>query len=349
VAQNENSGSHILVIRLSAMGDVAMIVPVLNALKEKYPEVKITVLTRKFFQPLFAQLPNVEVYAVEVDGKHRGFFGLQRLFKELKRQQIDAVADLHNVLRSNVLKMFFKFSNTPFAQIDKGRPEKKALTASVNKVFCQLKSTHQRYADVFGSLGFPIDLSMAKALGKLKLSKKVEGIIGNDSKNKIGIAPFAAFDGKMLPLELMEEVIEKLNKINAYQLCLFGGGVEEIRILDKLEAKYENAFNCAGKLSFEDELALISNLELMLSMDSGNGHLAAIFGIPIVTLWGVTHPYAGFSPFGQDPDNALFADRAQYPLIPTSVYGNKMPKGYEKAMETIAPEIIFKKIQEVLG
>ncbi|MEO0528703.1 MAG: glycosyltransferase family 9 protein, partial [Bacteroidota bacterium] len=103
-----------------------------------------------------------------------------------------------------------------------------------------------------------------------------------------------------------------------------------------------------GKLTFQEELALISNLDLMLSMDSGNAHLAAMYGIPVVTLWGVTHPYAGFYPIKQARDNALLANRDKYPLIPTSVYGNKMPSGYEKAMETISPEAVFQKIEMIL-
>ena len=83
-------------------------------------------------------------------------------------------------------------------------------------------------------------------------------------------------------------------------------------------------------------------------MDSGNGHLAAIFGIPVLTLWGVTPPYAGFAPFNQPESNQLISDRKKYPLIPTSVYGNKYPKGYEKAIETIAPETVLEKIKEIL-
>lgn len=350
MAQSEKTASHILVIRLSAMGDVAMIVPVLTAFCRKYPETKITVLTRKFFKPMFDEFPNTRLFAADVNGKHKGIFGLWRLYKELKAMDIDAVADLHNVLRSNVLKLFFGFSNIAFEQIDKGRTEKKALTAWRNKVFKRpLKSTHQRYADVFDSLGFSLDLSMARPSEKLPIPKKIDDLLGETSKVKIGIAPFAAFRGKMYPIELMEEVIEKLNKSNRYQLFFFGGGASEVERLNQLETKYPNEINCAGKFSFEEELALISNLDLMLSMDSGNGHLAAIYAIPIVTLWGVTHPYAGFSPFNYGSNRVILSDRAAYPLIPTSVYGNKLPEGYEKVMSTITPNEIVQTIKSALG
>lgn len=156
---DKNKRTHILVIRLSAMGDVAMTVPVLNAFVQKYPDVKITVLTRAFFTPLFSQLQNVSVYEADVKGRHKGVFGLWKLYQELKKQQIDVVADLHNVLRSNILKKYFRFGRIPFAQIDKGRKDKKALTKK--KLFRQLKTTHQRYADVFDQLGFSIEINKA--------------------------------------------------------------------------------------------------------------------------------------------------------------------------------------------
>jgi ADP-heptose:LPS heptosyltransferase len=84
-------------------------------------------------------------------------------------------------------------------------------------------------------------------------------------------------------------------------------------------------------------------------MDSGNGHLAAMYGIPVVTLWGVTHPFTGFTPFNQPPENQITSDRKQYPLLPTSVYGNKYPDGYEEVMKTISPSTILASIQRILN
>ncbi|WP_373519076.1 glycosyltransferase family 9 protein [Pricia sp.] len=342
-------GRRLLVIRLSAMGDVAMTVPVLSALTRQYPTLKITVLTKNFFAPMFTQLENVKVFEADVKGRHKGVFGLYNLYKELLARDIDAVADLHNVLRSKVLKRYFRFGGIPFIQIEKGRAEKKGLTAAKNKIFEPLKTTHERYADVFDALGFPVDLSRTIPLSKEKLSEKALKRTGSDTKKWLGIAPFAAFEGKMYPLYLMEEVLRKLDDTEKYKIFLFGGGTEEEQKLDTIQARFKWCINIAGKLSFPEELALISNLDAMLSMDSGNGHLAAMYGIPVITLWGVTHPYAGFYPFDQDVNNALLADREKFPLIPTSVYGNKMPEGYEKAMETILPRDVVRKIEDVLN
>ena len=341
-------GEHILVIRFSAMGDVAILAPVLRAVTATYPGLKITVLTRGFFAPIFRDIPNVEVYNADLKGIHSGVRGLCRLASELRELGIQSVADVHDVLRSNVLRSIFYFFGIPVKQIDKGREEKKALTAEKNKVFTQLKTTSQRYADVFAQLGYPVDLSQSKVAVKHQLSPELLNFAGKDLKKWIGIAPFAQHNSKVYPWDLMEDVVRHLNADQTIKIFLFGGGTSEISQLDSLASKYENVISTAGKFTFEEELALISNLDVMLSMDSGNAHLAALFGIPVITLWGVTHPYAGFAAFGQPEENNLLPDLKKYPLIPTSVYGNKVPQGYENVMRTIPPEKVVKRILEVL-
>ncbi|WP_238155769.1 glycosyltransferase family 9 protein [Meridianimaribacter sp. CL38] len=338
----QDAPKHILVIRLSAMGDVAMTVNVLRAFTQQYPDVKLTVLTRAFFKPFFRDLKNVSVFHADVKHEHKGILGLYKLSKELKALKIDAVADLHNVLRSNILKTFLFGIKT--VQIDKGRAEKKALVSG--QEFKQLKTTHQRYADVFKTLGFPIDLSNPTFPEKKPLSKKVIETIGNAQKKRIGIAPFAAHESKMYPLDLMQEVIGQLAE--KYTVLLFGGGKKEIQTLTYFESQEKGIINLAGKLTLDEELDVVSNLDVMLSMDSGNAHIAAMLGVKTMTIWGVTHPYAGFTPFNQPEDFCLLADRTQYPKIPTSVYGNKFPEDYKNAAGSIPVKTVVEKIQSVI-
>jgi ADP-heptose:LPS heptosyltransferase len=333
---------HILVIRLSAMGDVAMTVPVLRAFSLQYPKVNITVLTRAFFIHLFRDLPNVSVIEANLKEKHKGILGLYKLSKELKELRIDAIADLHNVLRSKILVLFlFRIKSV---QINKGRAAKKTLITG--RIFEQLKTTHQRYADVFNKLGFKLDLTNPTFPKQSNLNDKTLGIVGSDKLKRIGIAPFAAHEGKMYPIDLMKEVIALLSK--KYKVLLFGGGKQEIDLLNSFENKHQNVINLAGKLTLEEELDVISNLGVMLSMDSGNAHLAAMLGVKVITIWGVTHPFAGFAPFNQPTDYALLADRIKYPKIPTSIYGNKYPEDYKEASRSISPKIIIDKIESII-
>ena len=325
------------------MGDVAMAEPVLRSFSKQYPDVKVTVLSREAFKPFFRNLKNVSFFSADLKGKHKGVIGLFKLSRELKKLKIDAVADLHNVLRTKILKFFFFGLNV--VQIDKGRQEKKDLVNG--KFFQQLKSTHQRYADVFEALGYPLDLTNPDFPNRATLNSKIEAVVGENRAYKwIGIAPFAAHEGKMYPLELMKNVIEALSQTN--KVILFGGGEEEIRQLNLLESEFENVTNVAGMLSLDEELDLISNLDVMVSMDSSNAHIAAMLGIKGLTLWGVTHPYAGFYPFNQSKDNSLLANRNIYPLIPTSIYGNKCPESYKDCMKSIAPQDVVNKVESML-
>ncbi len=335
---------HILVFRLSAMGDAAMTVPVLRAVVAQNPDVRITVVSRPFFKPFFDGIERVNFFSVDLRERHKGFFGLVRLYNDLDKLNIIFFADLHNVLRSKIVRTFFWFSGKKTAFLDKGRNEKKALTREKNKVFKPLKSMHQRYADVFQQLGIKVDLSKTSFPQKAVLSEKIISVTGEKSEKWIGIAPFAQYQSKVYPLDLMQIVIDKLAENPENKIFLFGGGKTETEQLEILKKSHKNVIVIAGKISFPDELKLISNLDIMLSMDSGNAHIASMYGIKTIVLFGATHPFAGFMPFGQPLENALVPDLTKYPKLPTSVYGNKIVQGYEDVMRTISPEKVTNKL-----
>ncbi|MCW4469166.1 glycosyltransferase family 9 protein [Flavobacterium sp. MFBS3-15] len=340
---------HILVIRLSAMGDVAMTVPVVRSLVAQH-KVKVTVVSRASYRPFFEDIPKVNFFEAHTEGRHKGFFGLLRLYRDLKKLHVYAVADLHNVLRSKIITKLFSLRGKKTATVDKARKEKAALTSHdpAKKIFEPLLPTTERYAKVFEAIGFPVDLHSHTFPEKKSLSVDILELTGPKNGTWIGIAPFAQHSGKIYPRKEMQKVIEALAAQPDYTLMLFGGGRHEVSQLKKYARERNNIVVVAGKLNLKQELKLIPHLDLMLSMDSSNAHIAAMLGVKVITLWGATHPYTGFAPFGQPVDYAITADREKYPLLPTSVYGNKKVKGYEDAMATIAPATIVNKIKEVL-
>ncbi|MCV9932300.1 glycosyltransferase family 9 protein [Flavobacterium sp. LS1R47] len=335
-------------MRLSAMGDVAMTVPVLRAFVKQHPEVQLTVISRPFFKPFFDGIPNLTFFVFDDKKRHKGFIGLVRLYKDLKELHIDAFADLHNVLRSKVVRTFFALSGKKTAFVDKAREAKKALMRAENKIFKQLPTMFERHVKVFEELGFAVDLSNLEFPKKAVLSAEITNLIGENYQKLIGIAPFAQYESKVYPLDLMQDVIGKLAENKEYTILLFGGGKKEIEILESLSKPFKNVINVAGKIKFQQELKLISNLDVMLSMDSGNAHIAAMLGVKVITLWGATHPYAGFLPFNQKLEEALVSNRTKFPLLPTSVYGNKIVPGYEDVMRTISPDKVVSSIQSQL-
>ena len=326
------------------MGDVAMTVPVLRAFANQYPDVKITMVSRPFFKPFFDGIPNLSFFAFDEKERYEGFLGLIRLYKDLAALGIDAFVDLHNVLRSKVVRTLFALSGKKTVSVDKGREGRKALTRPENKIFKPLPTMFERHAKVFSELGFSVNLVDPIFPSKAILDSDILNIIGNSTQKLIGIAPFAQYDSKVYPLDLMQEVIDTLALDQNNKVLLFGGGKKEIELLNSLSKDKENVIVVAGEIKFQQELQLISNLDVMLSMDSGNAHIAAMSGVKVITLFGATHPYAGFLPFNQPLENALVSDRNLYPKLPTSVYGNKKVEGYEDAMRTILPAMVIDKI-----
>ena len=188
----------------------------------------------------------------------------------------------------------------------------------------------------------PVDLGLELPQRTLSLSQNLQDFHELSTDKKwIGVAPFAAHKPKQYPLDAMKKVLTGLAEKEDYQVLLFGGGKNEVKRLEKLSKDFPHVISVAGKFSFEEELQLISNLKVMLSMDSGNGHLAAMFGVEVVTIWGATHPFAGFAPFGQKDSQQILPDLEKYPLLPTSIYGNKQVKNYEHVMKDISPNQIL--------
>lgn len=334
---------NIVVLRLSAMGDVAMLVPVLRAFRQTYPQYKVTMVSKPAFKALFDEFENLDFISAEVKGKHKGVRGLLRLAKTILATQPTALADMHDVLRSKFIRKYIASKGVAVKHIDKGRAEKKALTRTQNKRFIPLMHTTERYAQVFERLGFKLNFDSDKNrwLPPKNTALKTAPI-------KIGIAPFAAHPSKTYPEHEMLQVIDGLLKIEHVEVLLFGGGDRESTTLETWASSRKKVRNMAGKFDFSAELKQITQLDLILAMDSGNAHLAAIYGVPTITIWGVTHPYAGFAPYGQPWENALLPDLNKYPQIPTSVFGNKYPKTYENAIGDISPERIIQKVKSVL-
>lgn len=340
---------HLIVFRLSAMGDVAMTAPVIRAVLAQHPNVRITVVSRPFFKAFFEGIERIDLFAVDLKQRHKGFVGLIRLYKDLRKLNVDGFADLHNVLRSKIVRNLFSFTGKKTASLDKGRSEKKELTRFEEKTLRPLKSMHQRYADVFAILGYKVDLSLVNFPTKTEISDEIKALTGEKKSKWIGIAPFAQYQTKVYPLDLMQEVIDSLVLNTDHKIFLFGGGKVEIEQLEVLRKDYKNAIVVAGRIPFTDELKLISNLDVMLSMDSGNAHIAAMYGVKTLVLFGATHPYLGFMPFRQPLNYALLPDLEKYPKLPTSVYGNKLIDSYQDAMRSISPQSVVDKIKSVLA
>ena len=332
----------LLIIRFSALGDIAMTVPVVHDLAVQYPDLDITMLSREMARSLFERLPNnVHFVAADLKGRHKGLFGLNRLLRDIHYKEFDFIADFHDVMRTQWLYFVCRLSGKKVAKIDKGRKGKKALTRQKNKVLAQQATSFERYAKVLEQLGFPTKPQFVK----LDYSDLCERQKPSDA-TWIGIAPFAKHEAKAYPLTKMEEVIGSLSQRTNTIVFMFGGGTEEKQRIAELCAKYPNVQAAESQYGLSGELALMSQLDVMLTMDSANMHLASLVGTKVVSIWGSTHPYAGFLGWNQKLDDCVQLD---LPCRPCSVYGNKScMRGDYACLNGIAPSRIVEKLNAYL-
>lgn len=346
--------NHILIIRFSALGDVAMTVPVVYSLAHQYPDVRVTVLSRHFARPFFEGLaPNVGFMEADLKREYHGIRGLNMLFRRLAAKQFTHIADFHNVLRSEFLRMRFNLGNYKVAHINKHRKGRRQLTSSTNKKLIQQPTSFEKYADVLDRLGFPVEVDFhsiyPESGGDLSLLPEHFQFTTPNAHQHIGIAPFAAHQGKIYPPHLMQQVIELLiQKYPNARIFLFGKGEREDRQFTEWCSRYPQCVYVKKDLeTIKEELVLMSHLDVMLSMDSANMHLASLVATPVVSVWGATHPYAGFMGWNQDIDNVI-----QMPLDcrPCSIYGQKdCRRGDYACMNRIAPTTIVERMDQILS
>jgi ADP-heptose:LPS heptosyltransferase len=337
----------LLVIRTSAMGDVALTVPVLSGLRMQYPSVEIVMLTRQSFSPFFNSIDGLRLYHPDFRNRHKGIPGIFRLYRDIIRKgKIDHVIDLHNVLRSRLLSLFFGLRGIPVSVIDKGRREKKRLVSGKDRK--QLKHSVERYCEVFAKAGFPV-VPEKKALIMPSQSEltKISSLMSTEDELNIGVAPFARHKLKVWPENNMALLLKMISGKHKSRFWLFGGK-EDADKLKAFQAKVPGSVNLEGTLSLEEELALMSKLDIMIAMDSSNMHMAALTGTKVISIWGGTDLFCGFGAWMQDESFSIRISVDELTCRPCTVYGKgECKRGDFACMNWLTPEKVFEKIEKL--
>lgn len=319
----ERNAKTLLIMRFSALGDVLMTIPVIDALARQYPDVSIWVASRPQLESLFRLLPpNVHFMGVELKSfRQRNTF--LWLFRRLHALKPTAVCDLHNVIRTRVMDTLFSLFGTKVAVLDKDRAGRRRFIEE--RPVKQRKTTFQRYLDTLEELGYHVNLDPSFTL-----------VQGKNERKGIGIAPFAAHQGKIYPLDRMEKLAGMLPS----PVYLFGAGEKERAILQTWEEKYPGVHNMAGKLpDLAEEVRFMSSLKAMVSMDSANMHLSSLAGTRVISIWGATHPCAGFLGWGQRMEDCV---QAEMECRPCSIYGARpCAKGDYPCLGAISVETLL--------
>lgn len=334
----------IVVIRTSAMGDVALAVPVIQALKNQYPAVETILVTRKPFNAFFQSINSLTLFNPDFRKRHKGLPGIIRLFVDLNRfGKVDYVIDIHDVLRTKFLRLLFRLSGTKVRVIDKGRREKKDLIKGKRKQ--QLKHTVERYCDVFASAGLKLSPEKSKSFVPSSAAEDVaKKLIGDSHLKNIGVAPFAKHQLKMWPEEYVTRLFEIISANHEVRFWFFGGN-EEMERLQAISSRTPGSVNLCGMISLEEELAVISRLDLMIAMDSSNMHMASLCGTRVVSIWGGTDPLNGFGAWMQPAEYSFRIPVDELTCRPCTIYGKgTCRRGDLACMMWLTPENVYKKL-----
>ncbi len=341
----------VVVQRYSALGDIMMLLPILQAAKEQNPEMEIALVSRSFLAPLFNKL-DLDFIPAELNGRHKGLFGLYRLANEIHYGwKPDLLVDAHDVLRSKVIDKILGLRGLAISKIEKNREERKALSQKKDKVFKAITPVYELYLKAFADAGLKIDFDPKKPpLAPYKLNRNMRSWwLENKAPLNIGIAPTAKHRAKQWPLEKMQYFMQSVG-INKVKLFLFGGR-EERAELETLGKKSGANFQVvAGEFPLDQEIALIKELDYMVSMDSSNMHLASWAGTKVISIWGATHPHAGFKGYGQSDLNCIGIPHRELGCRPCSVFGNKECwRGDYACLEQISHERVRDHLNQLIS
>ena len=332
-----NEKKSILIVRLSALGDVAMTVPAVYSLAERYPALDICVLTRPFFAQLFVnRRQNVRIVEADLDGRHRGMRGMFRLLRLLSSYNFDCVADFHNVLRSWVVDAFFMLCGKRVVMVDKQRRMRRKVLSGGGE---QMNFV-DRYVRVLERLGYPLELTF-RSVFQCRMPE-LPAVVRHPA---VGIAPFARYKNKTYPLSQMKKAAEILAGMGA-SVYLFGGRGKEAEELGRWQNEIGGCVSFAGKCTMADELAIMSGLDVMITMDSANQHLASLAGVKVLSVWGSTTPSCGFLGYGQSKDSLICLN---LPCQPCTIAGSDecRLRSFE-CMAGIEPEDIVQKVKSMI-
>ncbi|MDR2139986.1 MAG: glycosyltransferase family 9 protein [Tannerella sp.] len=340
--------AEVLIIRLSAIGDVAMTIPAIYSAARANPSDSFTILTQTFLLPVFINRPkNVKLIGIHTKSSEKSLKGFLRFASALVQYRYDVVLDLHCVIRSRIIDWMFRLRGRSVFMLDKMRKEKRRLVRKPPKDIRPLPDITTLYAEVFHAGGIYFDKTFVSLYDEHPLNRSIiREIAGEKTGRWVGIAPFARYRGKIYPLKQMEKVVELLSREERISIFLFGAKGEEERTLGEWASRYGNTRSVAGRYSLDQELALISQLNVLLCMDSANMHFASLVGTKVISIWGATHPYTGFYGYRQPPELAI---QTTLPCRPCSIFGKKpCYRGDWACMTRITPESVASKVGEFL-
>lgn len=336
--------SKTLVLRLSSIGDILLATPFLRALRRSYPHARIDVAVRAEYADLLRHHPAVSVLH-EIDVRE-GRAGLARWRRRFREERYDTVFDLHNVLRTRLLRRGI----APRVRVLRKYSLRRALLvrAGIN-LLAAAPSVPERYIACAAADGLEPDDRGPEIFLPAKLEEELRRrVLPEDAGNArlIGICPGARHTTKRWPLEHFEELCRLLLHVPGARIAVFGGADD--RDAGETLARLDPAsvHNYCGALTLLETAAAMRSCDVAVTNDSGLMHMACACAVPVVALFGSTVREFGFFPY---QSASVVLETSGLRCRPcTHVGRSDCPRGHFRCMRDIHPQDVVSAVRGFL-
>jgi heptosyltransferase-2 len=308
----------ILVIRFSSMGDIIYTTPVVRCLKKQLPGAEVHFITKPAFKYIYDNNPYIDKLLLLKPE-------LSATIKDIKAEQYDYIIDLHNNLRTALIKLRTGIKSSTY----KKQTIRKWLSLKFNLKLVPQVHLVDRYMKAVQFLDVknddqPIDYY-------IKADHQLDKLLPlSHQQNYVAFIIGATHFTKRMP---NEKIINLCSEINAPVVLLGGNDVKDNGDIIKLTLG-DKIYNACGITSLDESVYLVSKASKVIGFDTGLTHIAEAFDRPIVSVWGGTAPeLLGVQPY--KVKNVLVAE-IELPCRPCSKFGlATCPLGHFKCMNDI--------------
>jgi len=337
----------ILVIHTAFIGDIVLSTPLIQRLKDMYPESEIDYLTLPSNQSVISNNPNLnEILLYDKKEKDKGIKGFLRVLKILKQKKYDYAVIPHRFIKSILLAKFAKIPNIVGFDVATG-----SFLLNKKVHYDMKKHEVERLLDLVEYKGekIPIRIYPVKE-NFIKIDKilKNHGYFGNERQKLILVAPGSQRAEKMWPIEKYRKVIERLKKNKNYFIGITGSKVEK-----ELPLNFENDKNVIdfrGEINLVEFGALISRADIVVGNDSSPIHIASGFEKPfVIGIFGPGKRSLGFFPWTKKSnvieDNEFYENN----IVKIPVHQHEYRKDYYRGIPLIDTERVYEEILRRIG
>jgi len=299
----------ILIVKLSAIGDVIHALPTARVLRQNYPEAEISWIVEDKAKDMVLGNPHLDEVIILPKGKWKEEFKedkwrtlkeVKNFFKGLREKRIDLAIDLQGLFKSGIIT-YLSGAKRRVGYSD-GR---EGSTLFYNKKVEPREGeipVVDRYLELIEAVGaevnevkFDIEVNENE---KDRVDKLLGSLPSSQQKKLVGINPFTSWSSKNWPKEKYAKLAERLVRELDLQVLFTGGSGDREGIDNILEMMEEPAYNLAGKTSLKELAELYSRIDIFVGGDTGPMHLAVAQEVPVVAIMGPTTPERN-GPYGE--------------------------------------------------